>query len=114
MAGLHARLHRLEKGAAHPNRLVTIKLDSRPICLAQAAYVLSVPSFFRRLGMPVLLSDSGSDDGVPPPDEDWTREALNLTPSDLYLGPTVYRDPMLDDPKGWLSSHLVRYEGEVD
>lgn len=93
-----------------PERVLVVDVESRPVCVATAAYSLAHPSFFRRLGHATLFGE-WSDRGSSPMDEARTRQLLGLGPEDLYLHSLVWgEDELTLDPIGWINRTVERYE----
>ena len=95
-----------------------IEIPTRPLSIAHAAFCLSHPAFFRRLGHEVLFSTG--DRCTAMADDPSVPARLGMRPTDLYVGTGVSSldwtggakseyATVLQDPVGWINETIRRY-----
>lgn len=117
-------------GSMHiPNSAVAhiIKVDTKPLDLPRAVWMMSDPSFFRRLGFCSIMHElrplqeermkriNYPPDSIPAPIDD--RGWLGLTQNDIYIEKLVHRDILaITDPMAWVNSMILQhmYKDEVN
>lgn len=98
-----------------------IKVDSKPLDLPRAVWMVSDPSFFRRLGFCSIMHElrpyqtmswatkNYPDDCIPCSSR-VGREWLNLDPQDVYLERMLYGDTLaVTDPMQWVNNMIKQY-----
>lgn len=94
---------------------LVIEIPTKPLSIAHAAFALSHPAYFRRLGHDVLYS-TGDECTVIANDTSAARR-LNMRPHDLYVGTGVSSldwhgeakskyATVLQDPVGWINETI--------
>lgn len=87
-----------------------IRLESRPLSLSQAGFVIGHPGFFRALGNAWFIKQNPTAPSVPllhsTPAEQ--RERLGLTESDVLIEKAAWGDTLLSDPLAWIERELAK------
>ena len=98
---------------------LVIEIPTRPLSIAHAAFALSHPAFFRRLGHMVLYATGDSNTAMET--DAYVPTRLEMRPTDLYIGSGVAVDSqgfaatqyqnMLADPVRWINELVQKYAG---
>lgn len=99
--------------------IVTVKLDTVPMDLAQMAYLFGSAGYFRNLHFGMAGRMYGFDGhwawgGTP--NDVWyqrrIRAALRLTESDIYVPGIISTDESVQNPVAWVQAQLDRYKAQ--
>lgn len=94
---------------------LVIEIPTKPLSIAHAAFVLSHPAFFRRLGHEVLHATGDYNTGIE--NDQIVPRRLGLKPSDLFMGTGVSTvgfngailskyQTILSNPVGWINETI--------
>lgn len=108
----------------HLDAVQIIPIESRPLNISQACYMLTSTGFSRNLtysyGEHVQgwaggwISDHDHRPGGTPKYRAKIKEYLGLGPDDLHLDMISSIDPMLRNPIAWVNTELARYNGAAE
>lgn len=93
-----------------------IEIPTKPLSIAHAAFCLSHPAFFRRLGHEVLYATGDSCTSIN--DDSRVPKILGMKPTDIYIGTGMSTvdwqgtrgeyDDMHHDPVGWINRKIAK------
>lgn len=91
-------------------RYFLIRLESRPLSLSQAGFIIGHPAFFRTYGIGWFAAKNPDDTSVPwlgsTPAEQ--RERLGLEPQDILIEKASLGDALLSDPLAWVRREIAK------
>ena len=98
---------------------LVIRIPTRPLSIAHAAFALSHPAYFRRLAHEVLYATGDQDTSIN--NDSYVPKILGMKPTDIYIGTGMstldwsgtranYLD-MQADPIAWINAQLKRIAG---
>lgn len=110
-------------GRVSDDAIQIIPVESRPLNISQAAYLLSSTGFSRhmtygygRTKQTSRLSWISEFNSGRPSAQYFTKvaEYYELSSSDIHIKPIHRNDPMLSDPVAWINAQLERYNGGAE
>lgn len=95
-----------------PDYYMMVRLESKPLSIAHAAFALCHSAMFRQLGIR-RASQFGYRGGWPNDrSEATTRARLDLSDDDLYIREMFNNDPLALNPTEWLDNAIAQIEEE--
>lgn len=91
-------------------RYFYIRLESRPISLSQAGFVIGHPAFFRVLGNGWFIERNNIGRSVPCVESTKAeqRERLGLAPTDILIDKAALYDELISNPLAWIQRELTQ------
>ncbi len=95
-----------------------IKLETSPLDLTTAGYIMSDPGFLRQLcftwGEKHGFEGKWAWRGQPSEYQKRLREVLNASPNDLVIRGGYLQDPLITEPVEWLNEQVRKYADTLD
>lgn len=95
-----------------------IRVESRPLDLANSAFAIAHPAFARRLCYAYSAVTSYFGNGWPRNSTAWgitsaryaeyMRSLLQMSPGDIYVPAASYNDPLVRTPETWLKDRIMQ------
>lgn len=104
------------------HRYTMVRIETRPLSLAHACWLLTSQGAARRMGYAIAGSRNGNKSIHWPPgyisdEAKYCKEmatALQLGASDLLMRPSWIYDPAVQDPEKWIVEQYNRMTGDAD
>lgn len=87
-----------------------IKLETSPLDLTTASFVLGHPGFVRQLTFNWCI-EQGADSCIPYYTE--AKERLDLEEQDLFINNAIFQRDALRDPVAWVNAQVKKYAGDM-